>query len=55
MAHTATKLVVSFLDCGPTVPVLRSGSCRLALLVVIVAKREALVGVIFIGVLPCLC
>lgn len=33
MVHTATKLVVSFLDCGPTAPVLRFGSCRLALLV----------------------
>ena len=46
MAHTAAKLVVSFLDCGPTAPVFRFGSCRHALLVVFVAKREALVGIL---------
>lgn len=45
MALTATKLVVSFLDCGPTAPVLRFGSYHPALLVVFVSKREALVSV----------
>lgn len=45
IAHTATKLVVSFLDCGPAVPVLRFGSYHLALLVEFIAKREALVDV----------
>lgn len=45
MAHTATKLVISFSDCVPTAAVLRFGSYRLALLVVFVAKGEALVSV----------